>query len=274
VPHCAHLSLEFLEVATRYAAAMELRRDDTSHGVRERVGSIVGSLGEVPLALWTPESAPPERLVLIGHGASGTKLEGYVVALARTLVRRHGCAALAIDGPVHGDRRRDGAAGEALAFLEFAQRWSSDEGLTDAMVDDWRTALDWAGREVLDGREVPVGYWGLSMGTIFGLPLVAAEPRIAAAVLGLMGVSGPTRERLSADAARVRVPTLLLVQWDDQLVAREDAFALFGRLGATDKTMIVTPGAHADVPAESFAHSAQFLVERLDRDGPPGSIRQ
>lgn len=31
----------------------------------------------------------------------------------------------------------------------------------------------------------PVGFWGISQGARVGLPLLAAEPRITAAVLGL-----------------------------------------------------------------------------------------
>ncbi len=240
---------------------MDWRHDETHHEIRERVGSIVGSAGPVPLALWTPDSHPPTALILVGHGASGTKHEGYVIALARALVRRHQCAVVAIDGPVHGDRGLPG--GETLAFLTFAQRWSSDEELTDVMVSDWTATLDAMFAEDVVTPGTPVGYWGLSMGTIFGLPLVAAEPRIRAAVLGLMGASGPTRDRLVADAARVVVPTLFLLQWDDQLIPRADGLDLFGLLGATDKTLLMTPGAHADVTPESFQRSVHFLADRL-----------
>src|SRR4051794_20719903 len=38
---------------------------------------------------------------------------------------------------------------------------------------------------VLAEHEGPVGFWGISHGARVGLPLLAAEPRIAAAVLGL-----------------------------------------------------------------------------------------
>ena len=55
------------------------------------------------------------------------------------------------------------------------------------------------------------------MGTILGLPVVAAEPRISVAVLGLAGIAGPTKQRLADDAKSVRCPVLFLVQWDDEL---------------------------------------------------------
>jgi hypothetical protein len=215
------------------------------------------------MALWTPVDAPAGGIVLVGHGGSASKLEDYVVALARRLVREFSLAALAIDGPVHGERRSDGDAGVRLQGPEFAQMWSNDPTMTDRMIDDWRDALD---AVLADGAlvdEPAVGYWGLSMGTILGLPLVAAEPRITACVLGLMGATGPTKGRIVADAARVTVPTLYLLQWDDQLFSRDDGFALFDLLATKDKTLIATPGAHAEVTQETFRRTAEFLADRL-----------
>jgi pimeloyl-ACP methyl ester carboxylesterase len=242
---------------------VELRLDDDKNGVRERVGTIVGRRGEIPAALWTPSGGLAKEIVLIGHGASATKLEDYVVALARRLVREFSIAAVAIDGPVHGERRVDGEAGERLQGPEFAQLWSNDPSMTDRMVEDWRDALDAA--LALDdvASEPAVGYWGLSMGTILGLPLVAAEPRISACVLGLMGTTGPTKSRIIDDAERVTVPTMYLLQWDDQLFSRADGFALFDLLATKDKTLIATPGAHAEVTQETFRRTAEFLADRL-----------
>ena len=242
---------------------MDIRQDDITHGIRERVATIVGTRGSIPLAAWSPADGPGEFVVLVGHGASGSKFEEYVVALARGLVRTARCTVVAIDGPVHGERRNDADTGAMLPFLEFAQRWSSDAALTDVMVDDWRRTLDAVLASDWVTPNCPVGYWGLSMGTIFGLPLVAGEPRVRAAVLGLMGTTGPTRERLVADAPQVTVPTLFLVQYDDELVPRDDAISLFGLLGAADKTLIMSPGAHGAVTAESFHRSADFLRDRL-----------
>ena len=103
------------------------------------------------------------------------------------------------------------------------------------------------------------------MGTILGLPLVAAEARIDAAVLGLMGLTGPTRARIEADAPRVRCPVLFLVQWDDELFPRGDAFALFDALGSADKRLHAHRGGHGAVPDEAFAATVDFLVRHLGR---------
>jgi dienelactone hydrolase len=201
--------------------------------------------------------------VLIGHGASGHKRESYVVALARRFARTHAIAALSIDGPVHGDRRSDGSLDVTLPFLEFAQLWSSDPAMTDRSSDDWRSVLDAVLRSGDVPPTVPVGYWGLSMGTILGLPFVASEPRIAAAVLGLMGATGPTRERIVESAQQVAIPLLFLMQWDDELFSRSDALALFDTFASTRKSLLAGVGAHGAVSDEHFAYSADFLVRHL-----------
>jgi dienelactone hydrolase len=237
--------------------------DVAAKGVRERRFDVHRGGRVVPAMLWTPEQGEgPRPLVLAGHGASQTKSEQYVTALARTLVRHHGIAAVAIDGPVHGDRRGDGAANGTLMFLEFGQRWQEDSGVTDDMVADWRATLD-AVQDLPEVGRGSVGYWGLSMGTILGLPLVVAEPRISVAVLGLWGLTGPTRERLRRDAAALSCPVLFLVQWDDDLCARDKGFALFDAIGTPDKRLHANPGAHGAVPAEEFLTTIRFLADHL-----------
>jgi fermentation-respiration switch protein FrsA (DUF1100 family) len=107
------------------------------------------------------------------------------------------------------------------------------------------------------------GYWGLSMGTILGLPFVASEARVAVAVLGLMGLTGPTRERFVVDAPAVRCPVLFLVQWNDELFPRDKALELFDAIGSSDKRLHAHPGLHGEVPAEEFEASGRFLASHL-----------
>lgn len=247
--------------------------DVVSRDVRERRVEVTRGERSIPALVWTPAPAleserrlpDSERpLVLIGHGASGSKREEYVVSLARRLVRHHGFAAAAIDGPVHGDRRveRPGGYVPGMEFLDFSQMWAGDPTMTDEMVSDWRTVLD-ALSSTQTGGAGPVGYWGLSMGTILGLPFVAAEPRIKAAVLGLMGATGPTRARVEADAQRVRSPILFVLQWDDELFPRDRAIELFGMIATTDKRLHANTGRHGEVPMEEFAATEAFLARHL-----------
>ena len=104
------------------------------------------------------------------------------------------------------------------------------------------------------------------MGTMFGVPLVAAEPRVAVAVLGLMGIrddSGPFGERFLLDAPQVRCPVLYLQQWDDELFPVESSNRLFGLIASEDKRLHAHPGRHAAVPPEEFTHSETFLARHL-----------
>lgn len=232
-----------------------------SRGVCERRFDINVDGEVVPGILWTPEDATGTRpLVLIGHGGSQHKRTPNVLSLARRLVRHLGYAAAAIDGPMHGERVPGGTEltlDDVRSRLgdrpeEAAQRFR-------AARDEWRETLS-ALKEVDGVGDGPTGYWGLSMGTVIGLPYVASEPRIDAAVLGLMGIPADAR----GEAARsIRIPVLFLVQWDDELVRRTDALALFDTLGTEDKTMHVNPGPHIAVPAEEIAASERFFAKHL-----------
>jgi dienelactone hydrolase len=233
-----------------------------SRGVVQRRFDLKREGRNVPGLQWIPEKARrPRPLVLLGHGGTLHKGSPYIVSLARRLVRHHGFAAAAIDGPVHGDRRPDGGANMDRVREEFRLNWAR-EGVTDEMVADWKATLDALQAQDEVGSE-SVGYWGLSMGTIYGLPFVAAEPRIRVAVVGLMGIMGPTADRLAGDAARIRLPVLFLQQWNDELIPRDRALALFDAIASTDKRMHTHPGKHIEVPREGMDASETFLAAHL-----------
>jgi dienelactone hydrolase len=231
-------------------------------GVRERAFAVDVDRRTVPGVLWLPGAgAGPRPLVRLGHGATRHKRIDYLVALGRRLAADYGFAVAAIDAPGHGDRRAPGHDDEVALFGAFLTEWSR-EGTVDDMVADWRAAIEGL-RALDDVGDGPIGYWGLSMGTIYGVPLVAAEPRIQVAVFGLMGLIGPTRQRLAGDAASIACPVLFIQQWDDSLIPRAETLELFDGLGSVDKRLHAHPGDHAAVPVEEIIFSAQFLARHL-----------
>jgi len=216
----------------------------------------------VPGLLWTPSgSAGPRPLVLLAHGATRHKRVDHIVAIAGELIRTFGFAAVAIDAPFHGDRRPDPDAEEFTVFSEFLTEWSR-EGTVEDMLADWQAALE-AVRALDEVGDGPLGYWGLSMGTIYGIPFVATEPRVQAAVFGLMGLVGPTADRLVVDAAKVTCPVAFIQQWDDSLLPRQPVLDLFDALASVDKRLHVHPGEHAAVPVEEMEFSIAFLARHL-----------
>jgi len=87
---------------------------------------------------------------------------------------------------------------------------------------------------------------------------------------GVVGLSGPRNPgaSIAKEAAGVRCPVLVLLQWDDELVERSVVLALFDAIGTDDKRMHVHVGRHQAVPPEAFEASEAFLATRLN--GPAG----
>ncbi|MEU1882968.1 alpha/beta hydrolase [Streptosporangium sp. NPDC020072] len=241
---------------------MRFTSQTSSDGVTEQFFT----LDEIPGVLWTPDDTPGTRpLILLGHGGGQHKTAPAIVSQARRYAAE-GFAVVAIDAPNHGDRPKDEEFGRVVAEMRAGMASGENPGvavagmhghLTGRSVADWRAVLTEVQR--LDRVGVgPVGYCGMSMGCGLGIPLVAAEPRIRAAVLGLLGVYG-----LAEEAARVTVPVRFLMQWDDRLVPRDQGLALFDALASPQKTLHVNPGAHGDVPSFEVDSALRFLTRHL-----------
>ncbi len=242
--------------------AMRWNREDVQDwGVVAREFSVERDGHAVPAILWTPVDArEPRPLVLIGHGGSQSKSAPGIAELASRFVRAHGFAAAAIDGPIHGARRTDGLTGPAMQQA-FRDLWDTDTRI-DFMVADWQAALDALVRmDCVDADAI--GWYGVSMGTAYGLPLIAREPRIRAALLGMWGSDYPNSERLVQDAPSVRCPVLFQMKWDDQFFAREGQLDLFDRLGSEQKWCKVYMGAHTPVEGVQLDDVEDFLAARL-----------
>jgi len=239
---------------------MRFTSETTSNGVSERLFTP----GGIPGVLWSPADATGSRpLVLLGHGGGQHKKVPGLVARAHRYVTACGFAVAAIDAPGHGDRPRTAqdeqfAAGlrERMAAGEpvgpYIVRYNA--ALAERAVPEWQATLD----ALQDQADGPVGFYGVAMGSAIGVPLAAADSRIAAAVFGLIG-----HETLAEAAARVTVPVEFLLQWDDELVPRESGLALFGAFASREKTLHANPGRHMDLPRFELDSSQRFFARHL-----------
>lgn len=233
-----------------------------SHGVVERRFDVDSEAGTVPGIVWTPEEASrPRPLVLVGHGGGGDKRMPYVLSLARRLVRHARYAVAAIDGPGHGDRAGAPVAYEPRVGALRSSFLDHVAAASDTMTADWTATLQEL-RKLDEIGHGPLGYWGLSMGTMLGAPFVAATPDVQCAVLGLMGTFDQTNPWAVA-APSIDCPVLFLVQTDDELVPASTALALFQALGSPDKRLHAHPGAHSAVPVEEIEASERFFAQHL-----------
>ena len=242
---------------------MRFTSQSSSDGVREQLFT----LGEIPGVLWTPAGADGSRpLVLMGHGGGQHKKTPGIVARARRFVTECGFAVAAVDVPAHGDRPKDeeydriATANQArvAAGAELAPLMASFQALVARQtVPEWRAVLD-AVQELDHVGAGPVGYWGVSLGCGLGVPFVAAEPRVRAAVLGLGGVLASAEA-----AARVTVPVEFLVAWDDERVPRAHSLALFDAFASAEKTLHANPGKHGEVPAFEEDSTLRFFARHL-----------
>jgi len=224
----------------------------------------------VPGMHWIPaEAAATYPTICIAHGGFQHKLYGNVPELALQFVRNLGVGVVALDAPDHGDRIVDKEA--AKAARAAAVRVASgglrkiDPKRLEAMAENVRTHTgEW--RALLDALQSderwadgPFGWWGVSMGTSNGIPVVATDDRITAAVFGLNALQ-PTNE---TQARTITIPILFLNQSDDELMTRDAALALWDAFGSTEKTMHINPGGHVQVPRFERAASEAFFRRHL-----------
>ncbi|MEU0966027.1 alpha/beta hydrolase [Streptomyces sp. NPDC005917] len=242
---------------------MRFISETSSEGVCEQLFV----LNEIPGVLWTPEGAAGTRpLIVMGHGGGQHKKAPDIMDRARRFVTECGFAVVAVDVPGHGDRpldeEYDRIATENRARVEAGEELAPLIAGFQALVarqtvPEWQAVLE-AVQQFDHVGAGPVGYWGVSLGCGLGVPFVAAEPRVRAAVLGLGGALAA-----GEDAARISVPVEFLVQWDDERVPRDQCLALFDAFASTEKTLHANPGKHGGVPAFEQDSTLRFFARHL-----------
>ena len=268
---------------TDLSAQLATVDETTDDGVVRRRIELTVEDHVVPGLHWRPSDAEPTATILMGHGGFQSKEAPNIVAMAGSFARDGRWATIALDAPGHGDRRSEEQIrqqDETLARLRTsgvdaevragrdravgdgsrAGAAGSGSGRPPRMVREWRALLD---ALEADGEVTgPFGYWGVSMGARYGIPLIAIEPRIDAAVLGLFGLLPDPVFR--ATVASITVPILFLFQHDDELMTPEAGLDLWRAFGSKEKTMHINPGPHVGIPAFERESSAAFFARHLD----------
>ncbi|MEU8873768.1 alpha/beta hydrolase [Streptomyces javensis] len=245
---------------------LQFTAETSSGGVMERDFTI----GEVTGVLWSPASGPERApLVLMGHGGGTHKKAPAMSGRAERLIAGCGFHVAVIDAPGHGGRPRTAVDEREIAAMRRAMAAGEPVGpivvrynahLAERAVPEWRTTLD-ALQELPEiGADGPVGYFGLNMGTAIGVPLVAADPRITAAVFGIFW-----HESLAGTAQRITIPIEFVLQWDDEHIPRQSGLALFDAFASEEKTLHANAGRHKEVPRFEADSAVRFFARHLGR---------
>lgn len=218
--------------------------------------------GMVPATFWNAAgvSTGPAPVVLLMHGGPFHKRHERTDALAQTVVERTGTAVLLIDGPIHGRRRSD-EPGIMEMLAEFENHWRTAPGI-DGMIADWQIALD----SVIErGWADPdrIAWLGTSMGTAYGIPLCAEEPRIKAAALGMWGTDWGQESSLLGSARNMRTPALFQIKAEDEIFSTDGQRALFDALGSPNKCLHTFPGGHSLTGPGQMDELITFLLDAL-----------
>ena len=227
-------------------------------------------VGEIPGVLWSPAAGSGRApLVLMGHGGGTHKKAAAMSGRAQRLVTGCGFHVAVIDAPGHGDRPRTAHDEQEIAELYRARSAGEPEGpivvrynayLAELAVPEWRATLDALEQLPEIGAGGPVGYFGLNMGTAIGVPLVAIEPRITAAVFGQHWP-----DVLAEKAKQITIPIEFDMQWDDEHIPRQAGLALFDAFSSKEKTLHANAGRHKELPRFETDSAVRFFARHLGR---------
>jgi pimeloyl-ACP methyl ester carboxylesterase len=244
--------------------SLHFTTESSSNGMREREFVVDG----VPGVLWSPPSGPDRApLILMGHGGGNHKKSPAMSGRAQRLVAGGGFHVAVIDAPGHGDRPRSAHDEREIDVMQRAMDMGEPVGsivvrynayLAELAVPEWRAALDALQQLPEIGTDGPVGYFGINMGTAIGVPLVAIEPRIRAAVFGQHWP-----DLLAEKAKRITIPIEFDMQWDDEHIPRQAGLALFEAFASREKTLHANAGRHKDLPRFEADSAVRFFARHF-----------
>ncbi|RIL06752.1 MAG: hypothetical protein DCC71_05630 [Proteobacteria bacterium] len=237
-------------------------------GMRVRRFEFTSRGDRVPGVLLSPaDAAGPVPLVLMQHGAGGSKDAVYLGPVRNPWVRR-GVAVASIDFPLHGERLSAKLTDQLLATFATPARPHPDtvalfgEFATQAVTDLSRALDALAAVPDLDAERT--AYVAFSLGAILGSLYIPYDARIRAAVLavGGAGIGPPTLDPTAHIGAFAPRPLLFVNAARDERIPRAAAEALHA--AARDpKEVAWFDAGHHDLPGQALKKMWSFVATHL-----------
>jgi dienelactone hydrolase len=235
-------------------------------GVTRRRFEYTSRGDRVPGVLLLPEGRGPFPLVLLQHGAGGSKDAPYLEPVRRPWAER-GLAVASIDFPLHGERSSAKLTEQLLAALAArgapTPSFALFEEFAQQAVTDLARALDALATlpEIDAGR---IGYAAFSLGAMLGSLFVPYDDRVRAAALavGGAGIGPPTVDPVAHIGAFAPRPLLFVNALRDERIPRTAAEALHGAARDPKEVLWFDVG-HADLPGRAIKAMWTFLATHL-----------
>lgn len=203
------------------------------------------------------EATEPVGVVLFGHGL-GVDRRDETVRLPAELLNDFGFTVIVPELPLHGERSEGDSEWEDItsSWQEF---WAGDG--RNSLLAEWQQVLAYVQRSI----RLPVFYFGLSLGTQYGVLFLSQTKGLNAAVLGLFGSEPPPKSRvMNLLAPTVTVPVYFIQKLDDEIHPAENTSRLYNSLGTSEKVLDATPGLHGEVSRHSIEGACRFLSQLVD----------
>jgi hypothetical protein len=198
-------------------------------------------------------------LLLIGHQEDEDRQSPDLLDFMRLMCAQYGFVVAAIDGPMHGERRV-GTIDQSMMKHEFDEVWKDGDETITPMVFDWKLTVD-ALCELPEVDSRQIGYFGLSMGTAYGVEVVATDLRIGAAIFGQWGIHLAHQERLLKNARRINCPVDFFAYEKDPNLKNQKA--LFDTFRSEEKKWVTIPKSDFYKNKKQIEMAKDFFVLHL-----------
>ncbi|MCC6386082.1 MAG: hypothetical protein IT302_01725 [Dehalococcoidia bacterium] len=234
-------------------------REELNGDVREIAFSFQVHNESVPGLLILPrdvDSAEHLPLVLIQHPGMSSKDDYFVRDVAIAWAKR-GWACAGIDAPLHGDRDTH----DPMSLFRYRERYPE---IAACFAREISATIDQlAANFPIDTARL--GYVGYSLGSMLGVPAVAADGRFRVAAFCLVGEGGLAGSVSEPDApvrTMTGVAVRVVAKLSDELISRAATEALYAAFPG-EKDIVWLPGGHYEIGPDVIKAAGDWLKAHL-----------